>query len=64
MVAIQAIKGDSSPLRDICNLVKDIIILANKIEHVQFVHCRRSASITVDMNARETIPTCTSNGYN
>lgn len=57
------IKGDSTPSKDICNLVEDIILLGKKIENVKFVYCKRSTNILTDRIAKKAIHVCTPKSY-
>lgn len=60
IIAIQAIKGESIPPKDISNQVYDIIMLAKKVDKIFFVYYRRSANELTDRIAKETIYACTS----
>lgn len=45
---VLAIKGESISLKDIFNLVEDVIMLAKKSGKINFVYCRRSDNELAD----------------
>lgn len=53
LIAIQALNGKSVPPLHICNLVEDIIMLAQEVDNINFVSCRRSANKLADRIAKK-----------
>lgn len=62
-IAIHAINRESTPSKDICNLVDDII-LAKNVENNGFTFCKRTANELEDMIGKDSIHACNFISYN